>query len=367
MNRLQNPYFFLNESTVRGWLWFDEVHQRKVLKPRFQKAVDYLGAGYSGEEIRSHVMHPGAFGLWAGHVEEEKEFMDNLKRLWAADVGFNSSLIQFQMKAFISVKIPGILRENGGPFQISRPYVRKWTSSKLGWTYPGQERTYANKGAANVIIEGAGDKRLISVMISSSMQGHILPMQAIFEGKTCRSTPGGEAARVLAANGFDVTALESHWTTQITLRGFVRRILVPWIQAIWGRLGLNAESQKAIWLIDAYSVHKSVEFRTWMRENHPNICLLYIPANCTSKLQSADVLLMRPFKCAIQREFGKWAVSTIKRQMEAGISAESTRLETSIVPPRNIACDWLFKAYNQLRKRESMIKAGWEKIGFSGA
>jgi hypothetical protein len=46
-------------------------------------------------------------------------------------------------------------------------------------------------------------------------------------------------------------------------------------------LGLPS-SQVSIWLIDCWSVHKSKEFRTWMKKNHPNIILLFVPGGCTS-------------------------------------------------------------------------------------
>src|SRR5258708_2901011 len=48
-------------------------------------------------------------------------------------------------------------------------------------------------------------------------------------------------------------------------------------------------SSKAIVILDCWSVHRSEEFRMKIRTKYRNIELLFIPPNCTSKLQVADV------------------------------------------------------------------------------
>jgi hypothetical protein len=70
----------------------------------------------------------------------------------------------------------------------------------------------------------------------------------------------------------------------------VCKILVSYLDKEVERLNL-ADSQNMIWLIDCWSVHTTVAFRDWMSKNHPRILVLYVPANCTSKFQPADVVL----------------------------------------------------------------------------
>ena len=47
--------------------------------------------------------------------------------------------------------------------------------------------------------------------------------------------------------------------------------------------------QKSILMIDCYPVHLGKPFRTFLLEEYPNIYLLFVPANCTSIFQVADV------------------------------------------------------------------------------
>ncbi|KAL3701234.1 hypothetical protein R1sor_019256 [Riccia sorocarpa] len=229
-----------------------------------------------------------------------------------------------------------------------------------------QDRTFAVQGSQNVTITGAGDKRHVTVLVSSSARGFVLPMQVIFEGKSDRSCPKGPEARNLRVNGFHLTFSPSHWTTVHTFRDFVEFVLVPWLKATCESLHRNPDTQKMVWLVDVYSIHISKEFRDWLALKYPNICLLFVPANCTSKLQPADVILMRPFKCGIQRQW-EMAVDEITGQMQNGISPETATLPNQVGPLRNLLCGWLYQAYNELCQMHPMIRRGWMKIGFQQA
>jgi hypothetical protein len=46
-----------------------------------------------------------------------------------------------------------------------------------------------------------------------------------------------------------------------------------------------------IWLIDCWSVHTSTTFLTWLKLIHPLVKTIFVPANCTSVLQPADLIL----------------------------------------------------------------------------
>lgn len=59
--------------------------------------------------------------------------------------------------------------------------------------------------------------------------------------------------------------------------------------------------------IDAYPVHTAQLFRTWLHAEFKGMLMLvYVPANCTSALQVADVAVNRPFKAKYTSEFNKY-------------------------------------------------------------
>lgn len=147
------------------------------------------------------------------------------------DVGLNSLLIAFQMKAFILARAPEIVSSHGGHFKVSHSYVRRWCRDHLGWSFrkptsmasklpadweqKGQlfkfciaylvytwyvpqalvvnmdqttvhflpvrnERTYIARGSRDVSIVGRGDKRQVMVVVACSVGGDVLPFQVIF-------------------------------------------------------------------------------------------------------------------------------------------------------------------------------------------
>ncbi|KAL2641358.1 hypothetical protein R1flu_008945 [Riccia fluitans] len=321
-------------------------------------AIDLLDAGYSGREIAS-VRHSGHIEeVWQDRKELEIEFINLLNELMDASVGFNSVIIQFQLRAFLQVRCKEILREEGGSFEINRSFVKKWIKDRLGWSYrkattpashlpttwkemgslmisrlaylvfaygipmelvinsdetgvqllpAGNLHSFRLKGYREVLIQGEGYKRMIIVMVSSNAKGEMLPGQVIFEGSTSRSRPHCSEARALTSQGWNLTQSVSHWTTLEKLQEFVEKLLVPWIASTCKRLGLDPKKQKSVWIIDCYKVHLRKEFREWMKDHYPLIIILLVPANTTSKLQPADVVLMS-FKCAIQRNFAQWAM-----------------------------------------------------------
>jgi hypothetical protein len=90
------------------------------------------------------------------------------------------------------------------------------------------------------------------------------------------------------------------------MKRFVEKVLDPWRVEKCKELGLDSSEQKMVWFIDCWKVHTSEDFRNWLKENHPLVHYLYVAANCTSKLQPADVVLQRPFKHGFRKQFSKW-------------------------------------------------------------
>lgn len=158
------------------------------------------------------------------------------------------------------------------------------------------------------MVNGKDDKRAFTVMNGISASGIVLPMQAIYAGKTAavlsKRTPENAKAwdeiEKTGAIRFDWSGNDSYWSTMRTMKNYVNDVLVPYFTAAKEELGLP-ETQLCIWQIDCWSVHHSEEFRTWMATEHPNIQLEYVTGGCTGIWQACDVGIQRVFKHAIRR------------------------------------------------------------------
>ena len=126
--------------------------------------------------------------------------------------------------------------------------------------------------------------------------GICCPLQVIWKGKTSRSLPLSSSRDDAVMESWVWNLNEAnHWSNMETMKEWVAKILVRYCEGVRMQLGL-ASDQKFVLLMDCWTVHKSVEFRTWLRETYTWLIFLYVPANCTSKLQPCDVIVQRPLK-----------------------------------------------------------------------
>jgi hypothetical protein len=119
----------------------------------------------------------------------------------------------------------------------------------------------------------------------------LIPFQVVYKGKTNRSLPRSpKAKRVMDHNSLTLILSNNHRLNLHTCQQFGKMNLVCYFQ--WECEWLDLlNDQKMVSFIDCWNVHWSSEFWGWMKEKYPNICLLFAPANCTSKLQPCYVIL----------------------------------------------------------------------------
>ncbi len=200
-------------------------------------------------------------------------------------------------------------------------------------------------------------------MVSSVASGDLLPLQLIFQGKTTvvvLKDPGAVAAR---AKGWHLTMSSNHWSNQQTMREFVDQVIMPWHAKQCEELGRASSSQHYIWNIDCWKVHISEEFRGWLKENHSLLHLVFVPANCISKLQVTDVVLERPFKHRFHTQFNLWQSQQVACQVFNGVQPDNIQLQLGIKELRCHLVGWLMGSWEELTGLKQMIRKGWTKEG----
>ncbi|KAG9091475.1 hypothetical protein FS749_016521 [Ceratobasidium sp. UAMH 11750] len=174
----------------------------------------------------------------------------------------------------------------------------------------GCKYTWTHQGDKQVPVVGKDEKRAYTLVIGVANSGHTLPFQAIYPGMTRaslpqESAPGYTEAQKLGMK-FEPSLTKTYWATQATMRSYVTQILVPYFQSQIEAHGLP-QDQRCVFQIDAWSVHRSAEFRDWISTTYPWITLQYIPGGCTGYFQACDVALQRVVKAAIRQQ----ALSTL--------------------------------------------------------
>ena len=114
-------------------------------------------------------------------------------------------------------------------------------------------------------------------------------------------------------------------------------ILVPYLYKQIEELGLQKD-HKMVWLLDCWNVHTSNASMDWIKVDHPNILVIYVPTNYISKLQLANVILQKPLEHAFKEYFNRWTSQIIKEQIDKG---EESKVEFRMSNLKLCPCEWL--------------------------
>jgi len=101
------------------------------------------------------------------------------------------------------------------------------------------------------------------------------------------------------------------------MKNFVNKILAPYFDKKKEELGLP-QSQKSLWQIDVWLVHRSDEFRSWMRKTHLNIIIDFVPGGCTGVHQPCDVGIQRPLKLSMRKSYHEDIVRDLLSELDNG-------------------------------------------------
>lgn len=385
-----NPqrYAELSESTVRSW--HDENGQ---LKEKLRSIVH--------QQLRTVPRGRPPAPLFAEHRELEQLIKDTLMTMRSKGATVNIMVIRLIMRAMLADKAPNLAQHT----KFSSSFIGEWARNTLGlaWRHrttaasklpddwraqgvlmakriacamqlykvhpslvinmdqtgvhlaPADSRTYEVKGAKQVSVICAEDKRQITACVASSLDGDLLPLQLIFQGKTDACHPStNDAARKAQVH---LTHSENHWSNQATMQQWIDEVLVPYRDRRIVEHNLPAESHIVL-VLDVWTVHKSEEFRKFIRTHHPRVHLVYVPPSCTSKLQVADVILQRPFKHALRQEFNMWAAEILREQIRQGdLLGLNPYLKMSVIKP--LTLQWCVTAWNKMHGGREYIKMGW--------
>ena len=114
------------------------------------------------------------------------------------------------------------------------------------------------------------------------MAGDFLPIQLVYKGKTPHCLPNVESV----PEGWHLTYSPSHWSTEQTMRDYIQKIVVPYIEKMRQTSRL-ADNYPALLLFDNFKAQCTQELLTLLDDNFINVLL--IPPNCTDRLQPMDI------------------------------------------------------------------------------
>lgn len=244
-------------------------------------------------------------------------------------------------------------------------FIINWDQSGI-MLLSASNHTYANKTEKQVPLIGLDEKRQITAVVAGALSGELLPLQLIFTGQDIKKTQQKAVPTLdpitdgrVKGYGWHLTQTRNHWSSQDSMREYVRLIIDPWIAK--KRLEHNCPDAHAILLFDCWSVHKSAEFLGWLSTTYPLYHPLFIPAGCTGKAQPADIVLQRPLKCDFTNEYTLWMNDQIIGLLNSGAVPSQIRVNTGMAIMKPLIVKWLMHSWLALGARTEMIQKGWTK------
>ena len=119
--------------------------------------------------------------------------------------------------------------------EIPLELVFNWDHTGIHYV-PVSNWTLEKEGAKRIVIAGLDDKRQTTAIFAGNMVGEFLSPQLIYKGKTKACLPS-----VKFPKGWDLTFTSNHWANEISMKSYVEKIIVPFVNAKRKQLNLDAD------------------------------------------------------------------------------------------------------------------------------
>ena len=208
------------------------------------------------------------------------------------------------------------------------------------------------RGKKKIVIKGIEDKREITTLLAVTLSGALLPPQLLYEGKTEWCHP-----HVTFPTDWDIFHTDNHWSNSSTVLRFFEKVLNPYLQSKHVELELPP-TQKTLVLLDVFRAHHTTEVLQKLAE--ANILAVFIPPNCTDKLQPLDLSVNKSFKNEMRKCFVEWYSNCVAKELISGkaINEINIGLKMSIVKP--LSANWLISAFEHVRSSPNIICNGFK-------
>lgn len=215
--------------------------------------------------------------------------------------------------------------------------------------------TMAEYASKRVAVSGVEDKRQITATFAVSLAGSFLPVQLVYQGKSTKCHPS-----VDFPSNWHITHSPNHWCNEGTMISYVQVIIIPYIQETRKNLGLP-DSQPALVIFDEFKGQTTQTVLNLLKQN--NIEYVFVPPNCTDRLQPLDVSINKPAKDFLRAKFQSWYAEQIVAQKTSDqmCAVQPVDLRLSIVKP--IGAKWMIALSDYIKSHPEMIINGFKKTG----
>ena len=231
--------------------------------------------------------------------------------------------------------------------------VINWDQTGMHYV-PVSSWTMAKEGSKRVEICGIDDKRQIKAVFGCTISGEFLPVQLIYQGKTDKCHPSFRFP-----SDWNITHSPNHWSNEDTMKDYIAKIFVPYITKKKEELKLPCD-HRALVIYDKFKGQCTPAILELLEQN--NIDIVFVPANCTDRLQPLDVSVNKAAKNFMRDQFQRWYAEQIQQQVHDNVKTP-VDLRLSIVKP--LSARWFVQLSDYLKAHPDIIKNGFKGAGIT--
>ena len=203
--------------------------------------------------------------------------------------------------------------------------------------------TMAPSGSKRVAKAGSDDKRAITLTLTVTMSGKVLPYQIIYGGKTSRSLP-----KVKFPDGFSLSANEKHYSNTEEVCKQLKEIVIPYVQEEREKMGDLEQFALFIW--DVFRGQKTEKVSTLLREN--KILFEFVLNNMTPYFQVLDLIVNGWLKHFMSIKFNEWFAGQLRSQLDSKVPIENIDIKFLLTTMKPLHAGWLISSYDKLSSAE---------------
>ena len=156
--------------------------------------------------------------------------------------------------------------------------------------------TMAKQNSKSASIAGSSDNCSITGTFTITLNGHFLPMQLIYGGKTKQSLP-----RFKFPDGFLVSCNPKHFSNALEPIKLINEIIIPYVQS--QRKELGKPIQAALVIMDVFRGQITDDVISLLRDN--NVHYVLVPNNMAQLFQPLNLTVSKHCKSYLKRLFSE--------------------------------------------------------------
>ena len=243
--------------------------------------------------------------------------------------------------------------------EIPAALVINWDHTGLKYV-PVSSWTMAKEGSKRVEISGTDDKRQITAVFAVSLDGSFLPIQLIYCGKSHACLPPTKFP-----SDWHITYSHNHWANENTSKDYVEKIILPYLRVKRQELNLTHD-QHALCIFDNFKGQVTDDVLLLLERNHVDV--VFVPPNCTDRLQPLDLSVNKPAKDFLRDKFQHWYSDKVfdqlcKNDNDDHESLEPIKFPLQVMKP--LGAQWIMELHAYMLSKPEIIKNGFRAAGIT--